>query len=88
MSLHIEIGDDFVITSNSREFVLNKKQDSEERPFLSIGHYTSLKTLFEGLVTKSILRSDCTSLTELDEHITSLNDNITKIFKLRFNRED
>ena len=88
MPLHIEIGDDLVITSNSREFMLNKKQDSEERPLKTIGYYTSVEALFKGVVTKSILTSDCTSLNELGEHITSLNANITQIFKLNFKQED
>ncbi|ECD9318943.1 hypothetical protein FX348_18420 [Salmonella enterica] len=79
MSIRIEIGDKWVITSDQYQFILNEKKvvksgkKAGEEWLDTIGYYPKINQLISGLVHHQIQTAPLNSLTEVAAEIEKLS---------------
>ncbi|HBX8189871.1 TPA: hypothetical protein MIH46_00520 [Klebsiella pneumoniae] len=75
MSLNIEVGGKWVITSDQYQFILSEKKVAKsgrkvgEEWLDTIGYYPKIEQLISGLIHHHILQSSINSLQEMAEEI-------------------
>ena len=85
--MNIDLVDDYVLTTDPYNFILNQKQVIEkgdnkgQEHLVIIGFYPSIVGALQGLVSKKMKASRCkTARTLLEEH-TALTERLEVIFK-------
>ena len=79
MSIRIEIGDKWIITSDQYQFILNEKKvvksgkKAGEEWLDTIGYYPKINQLISGLVHHQIQTAPINSLTEMAAEIEKLS---------------
>lgn len=87
MSIRIEIGDKWVITSDQYQFILNEKKviksgkKSGEEWLDTIGYYPKIEQLISGLVHHHIQTATINSLSEMATEIEKLSFICENAFK-------
>lgn len=87
MSLHIEIGDKWVITSDQYQFILNEKKVAKsgrkagEEWLDTIGYYPKINQLISGLIHHHIQHSTITSIEEMAEEIERVGEACAEAMK-------
>ncbi|USR60647.1 DUF5405 family protein [Lelliottia amnigena] len=87
MSIRIEIGDKWVITSDQYQFILNEKKvvksgkKSGEEMLATIGYYPKINQLISGLIHHHIQISEIDSLKEMAKEIESIGQLCASAFK-------
>lgn len=87
MSIHIEIGGKWVITSDQYQFILNEKKvvktgnKAGEEWLDTIGYYPKINQLISGLVHHQIQTTTINSLSEMAAEIERLSFICEKAFK-------
>lgn len=87
MSIHIEVGDKFVITSDQYQFILNEKKvgktgSREGVEFLDvIGYYPKISQLISSLIRHHIERSAIDSLEALAAEIERVGQQCAAAFE-------
>ena len=89
--MNILIGEDYKITSDPMNVILNKKYQKKqptepvaEEPqfdFKPIGYYANLEAACQSLLTRDINASDAENLAELMDVMTKCRDQITEATK-------
>ncbi|CAM8355032.1 DUF5405 domain-containing protein [Enterobacter kobei] len=86
MSIHIEIGDNWVITSDKFQFILNEKKvvksgkNTGEQCLSTIGYYPKINQLISGLIHHHIQHSEIKSLETMATEIERLGLLCTSAF--------
>lgn len=79
MSIHIEVGDKWVITSDQFQFILNEKKVAKagkkagEEWLDTIGYYPKMNQLISGLIHHHIQSAEINSLKELAQSFEELS---------------
>lgn len=87
MSIRIEIGDKWIITSDKYQFILNEKKvvtsgtKAGEEWLDTIGYYQKINQLISGLVHHQIQTATINSLTEMVAEIERLSFICEEAFK-------
>lgn len=87
MSIRIEIGDKWVITSDQYQFILNEKKVAQsgkkagEEWLDTIGYYPKINQLISGLVHHQIQSATINSLSEMAAEIEKLSFICEEAFK-------
>ena len=87
MSLNIDLVDDYVLTSDRYNFILNQRKivekgDNKGQEYLDIvGFYPTIIGALQGLVTKKLRASSCKTAESLLRKHTELTERIEAIFK-------
>lgn len=87
MSIHIEISDKWVITSDQYQFILNEKKvvktgnKAGEEWLDTIGYYPRINQLISGLVHHQIQTTTINSLSEMAAEIERLSFICEEAFK-------
>lgn len=83
MSLRINIGENYLITSDSMNVVLNQKYTKEngEIDFKAVGFYPTVEAAANGLLRKEILIGDAENLGELVGMINGIKNLIVNVLK-------
>ena len=75
MSIYIEVGDRFVVTSDQFQFILQEKKTAtsgknEGKEWLDVvGYYPTISKLVSGLVLHDLLTGDATRFSALETQI-------------------
>lgn len=87
MSIHIEIGDKWVITSDQYQFILNEKKvnksgkNAGEERLDTIGYYPKINQLISGLAHHHIQTESINSLTDMASEIERFSAMCEESFK-------
>lgn len=82
--MNIDLGD-YVITSDSQNFILNEKsiiskgKNAGKSQLVEVGYYGSWKGLSDRLLQTELLKSGATELSEIATLVQEFNDKITKL---------
>lgn len=85
--MRIELENDYVITSDSYNYVLNKKTISDgektkgEEILKPIAYHTTLHMVLKSYTDKVLLSSQATTLKELKNELTTIKDYIKSILE-------
>ncbi|EBW2564736.1 TPA: hypothetical protein JDJ49_000669 [Salmonella enterica] len=88
MSIHITIGDKWVITSDQYQFILNEKKvvksgkKAGEEWLDTIGYYPKINQLISGLIHHHIQTTTVTSLVEMAAEIERVGNLCTAAVKV------
>ncbi|EAO8869629.1 TPA: DUF5405 family protein [Salmonella enterica subsp. enterica serovar Durban] len=88
MSIRIEIGDKWVITSDQYQFILNEKKvvksgkKAGEEWLDTIGYYSKINQLISGLIHHHIQTTTVTSLVEMAAEIERVGNLCTAAVKV------
>lgn len=80
MSIRIEIGDKWVMTSDQFQFILNEKKvvkagkNAGEEWLATIGYYPKINQLISGLIHHHIQQSSITALEEMAAEIERVGE--------------
>lgn len=86
MALEIHINGKYVITSNAKQFILNKKMvvQSGKRagePYLQqVGFHPKLSSLITALIQMDVRTAEVSTLQEMDDRIQTLSELIESSF--------
>lgn len=86
MSIHIEVGDRFVVTSDQFQFILHEKKIAKSgknagKEWLdTIGFYTTIPRLVSGLIFHGIMTGEATSFAELSEQVERIGQQCLDAF--------
>lgn len=87
MSIHIEINNQYVITSDRYQFILQEKKTAtsgknEGKEWLDVvGYYPTIPKLISGLVLHDLLTSDLTGFSALETRIERMGKQCLDAFK-------
>lgn len=87
MSIRIEINNQYVITSDRYQFILQEKKTAtsgrnEGKEWLDVvGYYPTIPKLISGLVLHDLLTSDLTGFSALDARIEHMGKQCLDAFK-------
>ncbi|HAV1971886.1 TPA: hypothetical protein JG946_002217 [Enterobacter hormaechei subsp. steigerwaltii] len=87
MSIRIEVGDKWVITSDQYQFILNEKKVAQsgkkagEEWLDTIGYYPKFNQLISGLVHHQIQNSEIKSLKAMADEIERIGNMCISAFK-------
>ena len=90
MAIEIYLDDNYAITSNAANFILNevkvaqkdtKDYDEGDEYLYPIGYYGNLGVLLKNYVNRSCMESDCEEVEELVSLLKKLNRNCERIAK-------
>lgn len=87
MSIRIEIGDKWVITSDQFQFILNQKKvvkagkNAGEEWLNTVGYYPMINQLITGLLHQHIQTRTINSLSEMAEEIKNISFICEEAFK-------
>ncbi|WP_368894481.1 DUF5405 family protein [Kluyvera ascorbata] len=87
MSIHIEIGGKWVITSDQYQFILNEKKVAKsgkkagEEWLDTIGYYPKIEQLVSGLIHNHIQTSEIKSIIEMSDEIKRISHLCSAAFK-------
>lgn len=88
MSIHIEIGDKWVITSDQYQFILNEKKvvksgnKAGEEWLDTIGYYPKIEQLISGLIHHQIQQSTISSIEEMGAEIKRIGVQCSDAFSV------
>ena len=86
MSIRIEIGERYVVTSDSFQFILHEKKRAESgknagQEWLSVGgYYPKLSQLVSGLMHHDILTGSAKSFADLNAQVEQLSKRCSEAF--------
>lgn len=89
MSLHIEIGERYVVTSDPLQFILQEKKTATTgkntgKPYLNtVGYYPKLEQLIKGLMVHDALTCEARCLAELEARIAQTGRECVQAFTTR-----
>lgn len=89
MSIRIEVGDKWVITSDQYQFILNEKKvvksgnKAGEEWINTIGYYPKINQLISGLVHHQIQNSEIKSLKDMADEIERIGQLCISAFRER-----
>lgn len=87
MSIRIEIGDRYVVTSDQFQFILRERKfaksgnDAGKEYLDTVGYYPKLSQLVSGLLHHSILTGDATAFSALNAEIELLGEKCLEAFR-------
>lgn len=85
--MEIYINDDYLITSDSLNYMLQKRGIAEKgdkvgsETFRTLGYYSTLESLFGDLINKHIRESKCKNFAEVIDEIKLLKRDIHRVLK-------
>lgn len=86
MSIHIEVGDCFVVTSDQFQFILQEKKTAKSgksagKEWLdTVGFYPTISKLVSGLVFHAIQTGEAASFAEIGEHVERIGQQCQAAF--------
>lgn len=86
MSIHIVVGDRFVVTSDQYQFILQEKKTAKSgksagKEWLdTVGFYPTISKLISGLVFHGILTGEATSFAEIGEQVERIGQQCQTAF--------
>lgn len=86
MSIHIEVGGRFIVTSDQFQFILQEKKTAKSgrnagKEWLdTVGFYPTIQRLVSGLVFHGILTSEATSFAEIGEQVDRIGQQCQTAF--------
>lgn len=87
MSIHIRIGEEWVITSDQHQFILNQiavrgseSKSAGEEYMKPVGYYHNIRLLIDGLIKRSVKTADLDSLECMSNEIERVSELFQKAF--------
>ena len=92
--LNVELGDKYIVTSNSYTFVLVERKKIKsgvkagQEQFANCGYFQNLNSLAKFLINKEIRESELTSLQQIAERVDELGEGIAKLLTQILNQSE
>lgn len=92
--LNVELGDKYIVTSNSYTFVLVERKKIKsgvkagQDQFSNCGYFQNFNSLSKFLINKEIRESELTSLQQIAERVDELGEGISKLLTQILNQSE
>lgn len=92
--LNVELGDKYIVTSNSYTFVLVERKKIKsgvkagQDQFNNCGYFQNFNSLAKFLINKEIRESELTSLQQIAERVDELGEGISKLLTQILNQSE